>query len=80
MSNFTFDGPASGHIRPSWNTVHMLIRGRLTDRKIAQYERLGYYSSEYRTARRERMAKQQSQRLKRDGSFVTRDGRLIYAP
>jgi hypothetical protein len=68
-------------IRSSWNTVRMLMRGPLTDRKIEQYEKRGYYSAEFREARREMWQRQQAKRMRRDGNFLLReDGSRIYAP
>jgi len=69
----------SAHIRSAWNIGAMLRRGKLTDRKIAQYEKLGYYSAEFRQARRDLQERKRKRR--REGSFdVTDDGRMIYNP
>ena len=38
--------PYQPTIRPSWNEGQLLRRGRLTDKKIAKYERQGYFSAE----------------------------------
>ena len=76
---FEFDRRPS--IRSSWNEARLSVRKRLTDRKIAEYERRGFYSEEYREARRELWAKQAAKRQSlRNGNFVERDGRLIYSP
>lgn len=59
------------------------VRGLLTDRKIEQYRREGFYSPEWRAARREIWAKRQKKREpkeNRDGNFLKIDGRLIYSP
>lgn len=74
--HFEFDQPGK-HIRSGWNTTAMLVRGRLTDKKIAQYAKRGWYSSEYRAARRERMKSKHSKRV---GAFLVVDGRMIYSP
>jgi hypothetical protein len=74
----SFVGP--GRIRSGWNTSALLRRGFLTDRKIEQYRKAGWYSEAYRTARRELMDKKQKQREAREGGFVRVEGRLIYAP
>lgn len=67
------------HMRSAWNISAMLRRGKLTDRKIAQYEKAGYYTPEFRQARRDLQARKRKRR--REGSFdVTDDGRMIYNP
>lgn len=67
-------------IRCAWLESHLMRRGKLTDRKIAQYERKGFYSVEYRTARRE-LQERKAKKRARNGSFdVAEDGRLIYNP
>ena len=58
----------------------MLIRGPLTDRKINEYAKRGWYSSEYKAARRDRMNKQRSKQAVREGSFLRTGNTLIYAP
>lgn len=68
-------------IRSAWKEFAMMRRGRLTDRKIAQYERKGFYSAEYRAARKELMERKAKKQLNRSGNFdVAGDGRLIYNP
>jgi len=62
--------------------VQTAVCGPLTDKKIARYERAGFYSVEFRTARKElwerRAAKRQS---KRDGNWLLfADGRKVYSP
>lgn len=72
-----------GRIRPSWNCEAMLIRGNLTDRKIEEYRKRGFYSSEYRIARKKLMDQKTFERnMNMAGSnFVqAEDGRLIYNP
>lgn len=76
---FQFD-TRQGHIRPSWNVTRMILRKRLTDRKIAQYEREGYYSPEIKAARRELWAKRAAKRAQRDGNFIVSEGRPIFSP
>lgn len=67
-------------MRSGWNPSAMLIRGELTDRKIDRYIKLGYYTAEYRKARKEYWQKQ-SERRRRLGNFdQAEDGRLIYNP
>lgn len=63
-----------GHIRSGWNEAAMLIRGPLTDQKIARYAKQGWYSEEFREQRRQKM------KSRRKGNFVERDGRWIYSP
>lgn len=68
--------------RPSFD--RMMLRGPLTDRKIAKYAREGWYSNELREFRRERnakrLAKRQAREAIREGNFIKQDGRLIYSP
>ena len=64
------------HYRTGWPSVGFM-RGPLTDRKIAKYQKLGYYSAEFREARKELQARKR----KRKGNFVeSEDGRLVYSP
>lgn len=66
----------SAHFRSGW-TVNVFYKGQLTDKKIARYQRLGYYSAEFRAARKE----YQDNKRKRKGNFVQGEGgRLIYSP
>lgn len=71
-------------MRSTWDPDRLLIRGPLTDRKIDEYLRRGWYSAEVRQMRRERNEKRMArwqEREKRDGNFLkASDGRLIYAP
>lgn len=72
-----------GRIRPSWNTEAMLIKGTLTDRKIEDYRRRGFYTSEYRTARKKLMDQKtlRNNMNRASGNFFeAEDGRLIYNP
>jgi len=69
------------HIRTSWNPTRLLIRGKLTDKAIEKYRAKGWYSQEFKDARRELMLKKQSKRANRDGSYlIADDGRMIYSP
>lgn len=71
------NGSCGGYIRPGWN-VNQLCRGRrLTNRRIAHYARLGWYSAEFRQARRELAERKQTMR---EGNFVHTEGRLIFSP
>ena len=79
MTSLTFD-IHPGRIRSGWNLSTILRGKRLTDARIAYYQRRGFYSDEFRAARREHQQRQQSQRSKRDGSFVIHEGRAIYSP
>lgn len=68
-------------IKSSWNEAKLVIRGQLTDKKIAQYAKRGFYDEDFREARRELWAKRKARREgARQGSFIERDGRLIYSP
>lgn len=63
-------------IRSAWRESHLMRRGKLTDKTIAKYEKLGFYSAEFRDARR---ALQERKAKKRSGHFlIADDGRLIY--
>lgn len=67
-------------IRSAWMELVLMRRGKLTNRKIAQYERKGFYSPEYRLARKELMERKKKKRLDRTGNFDLVEGRLIYNP
>lgn len=70
-------------IRSTWNANHLLIKGKLTDRKIEKYAQAGWYSDSFRAARREmfeRRKMKREQREKRSGNFLEVDGRLVYSP
>ncbi len=58
----------------------MLIRGPLTDKKIAKYQKQGWYSEAFKEARRELMNKKRSGKLRREGSFVRDGDRMLYNP
>lgn len=66
-----------------WNPQRMIMRGPLTDKKIADYEARGFYSAAFQQARREmwsRRKAKQDERAKRSGNFDFIEGRLIYNP
>lgn len=65
-----------GSIRSTWNPARLTLRGPLTDRKIERYQRQGWYSAEFKKARRDRQAVQ-----RREGNWLhTTDGRMVYSP
>ena len=79
MNEWTFD--KRPNLRSSWNTTAMLIRGPLTDRKIKKYEAQGWYSAEFKQARKAKMEnKRIKTHLRRVSNFFEHDGRLIYSP
>jgi|SRR6185369_4811558 len=51
-----------------------LIGKPLTDRQIDKYAEAGWYSAEFKEARRIKM------NAKRKGNFIESDGRMIYSP
>lgn len=66
--------PGTTRIRTA--SFSMAMRGRLlTDKDIEKYEAKGYYSFEFREARRAHW-----ERSKRTSNFISREGRLIYCP
>ena len=68
----------SARYKSGWNEGATLMRGPLTDKKIRSYEKRGFYSEEYRTARKDFAEKKHKRRL---GSFdQMQDGRMIYRP
>lgn len=66
--------------RSGWNSSAMLIRGFLTDKKVEHYRKQGYYSEEWRSARRELWARRAEKRKRRGNFLEAEDGRLIYSP
>jgi hypothetical protein len=65
-------------IRPAWNLSHIIRRGKLTDQKINQYEKAGFYSQELKDARK---LLAERRRLRREGNFIrSNSGSLIYSP
>lgn len=71
---------AQSRIRSSWNEGRLVGRGPLTDKKIARYAKAGWFSLEFRQARRDFQARKQARRAKREGNFDVIDGRFIYRP
>ena len=70
-------------LRSSWPTSALICRGLLTDRKIDKYVKAGFYSSEYKAARRELWQKRKLKaNAKRSGNFLVNEdlGRIIYNP
>jgi hypothetical protein len=68
-------------IRSTWIGEKLLIKGPLTDKKIEEYRERGWYSVEFREARRALLAKRAARREgKRTGNFIEVGGRLIYSP
>jgi hypothetical protein len=67
-------------IRSSWNEARVLMRGPLTDKKISQYARRGYYSTDLKEARKTLADMRAKRRAKRSGNFDLIDGRMIYRP
>lgn len=81
MVDFLFDN--SRRLRSGWNEAAFLLGKPLTDRKIAEYERRGYYSAAFREARAELLRRKRATheaRIKRIGPFIEHEGRLIYSP
>lgn len=77
--NAIYEGIPLRPIRSTWNETRLLVGDRLNDRKIAEYVRRGFYTEEFRQARRDHREKKYP-KSKRTGSFVERDGRMIYSP
>lgn len=65
-----------GKVGSAWKSDAMSRRGLLTDRKIAKYAQMGYYTEEFREARKKHNEKKRI----RIGSFVKEGDRLIYSP
>lgn len=57
----SFKAPQSP-IKSTWNEIKLLMRGPLTDKRIEQYRKAGWYSAELKEARRERNAKRMVKR------------------
>ena len=78
MSDFHYSG---GRIRPSWNEAQLMRKGKLTDKRIEYYRKRGYYSAEYRQARKKKQElKSFRKNMERQGNFIVDDGRMIYSP
>lgn len=68
-------------IRSSWKCAGMVVRGPLTDKKIEKYREQGWYSPEFRQARREMFARRKEKQERREGNFlVGENGRLVFSP
>lgn len=69
-------------IRSAWKPQQLIRRGPLTDRKLAKYEKLGWFSPEFKKARKEAMDKKsfKKEMNRACGPFFEREGRLIYSP
>ena len=66
-------------IKSSWNESRLVMRGPLTDKKIEQYKKQGWYSAELKRKRRELI--EQKNAMRREGNWlVTNDGRSVYSP
>ncbi len=63
-----------------WNEQRLVVKGELTDKKMAKYEAQGFYSEAFRPARREIWQNKQAKQLAREGNFNSLDGRLVYCP
>ena len=62
-------------IRCAWNEGRVVQKKPLTDKAIEKYIKAGYYTGEFKEARRELMKR----KGKRTGNFEkAEDGRLIY--
>lgn len=57
-----------------------MVRGPLTDRKIEQYRKMGFYSNEWRTARKEFWKNRETRKRVHSNFVQAEDGRLIYSP
>jgi hypothetical protein len=75
-----FDFDNRHPLRGSWNESRLLMGKRLTDRRIGQYQKRGYYTEAFRQARRELMERKRGNRIQREGNFVEQNGRMIYSP
>lgn len=70
----------NSHIRSGWNDSIFLFNGPLTDRRIEEYRKRGYYDPAFREARKEAWARKEARRTRRDGNFDLIDGRMVYRP
>ncbi len=75
---------ACSTIRPGFREAMLLRRGPLTDKQISKYQAQGWYTAEFKEARRSLMdkktAKTQAYLAKREGNFTLTNGRLVYNP
>ena len=68
---------AFSRIHCAFRPDQLIRKGKLTDKKIAKYEASGYYSDDFRQARKQLWQKKSQRR----GNFdLTDDGRMIYRP
>lgn len=67
-------------VRSSWKESMFLMKGPLTDKQIEKYAAKGYYSEEYRSARRQLIEHKKQKQQEREGNFLLQEGRMIYAP
>ena len=63
-------------MKSAWPDIH--YKGPLTDKEIAQYQEAGFYSAEFREARKLWMARKISSR--REGNFIRTEDGIIYSP
>ena len=61
---FTFD--QSKRLSPGWNLNRMHVGKALTDRKIREYEKKGFYTADFKESRRSAFATMQKW-LKKNG-------------
>lgn len=66
-------------IRPSWNEARLSGRGPLTDKQIEKYQKLGWFTEEFRRQRL-LLAEKRKGRKPREGNFDIVEGRLVYRP
>jgi hypothetical protein len=72
-------------IRSAWNESLLILKGPLTDRAIAGYQRRGWYSREMKEARKaraaEKAARRQRAQQRREGNFlIGKAGQAVYSP
>lgn len=70
---------AAARIRPSWNESRLAMRRALTDSQIDKYEKLGWFSEDFKR-QRFLLAEKRRGRHQREGNFDIVEGRLIYRP
>lgn len=72
----------SSRIRSGWKPERFIVRKLLTDKQIEKYRRMGFYSAEFKQARKELqdMRKRRRDERRRDGNFVRDGDRLIFSP
>lgn len=74
--------PELHHIRLRSKWFDTVVGKLLSDKRIRKYERMGFYTAEFKRQRKEVAARRQARnRSAREGNFVKADdGRLIYSP